>query len=147
MFFDILKLLFGRKSLRQKDKISEQKLNRWQTEKKILQREVTIAEEKQEIKGKKKELSFSKKMHTILLINSFILELIVILVTIQSFHLAYITGGSPDFTPLVTLIGIILGQTVEYGIYSNKSKAENMQGGLTYELAMRENEKDEEAKG
>lgn len=145
MFFDILKLLFRRKSLRQKDIISQEKLNRWQTEKKILQRETTIAEEKEKIKGKKKEISFSKKMHTILLINSFILELIVIFVTYQSFKLAFITGGTPDLTPLVALIGIIIGQTVEYGIYSNKSKAENTQGGITFELAMRENEED--AKG
>ena len=144
MFFDIIKLLFGRKSLRQKDKISQEKLNRWQTEKEILQREVTIEEEKGEIKGKKKALSFGKKMHTILLINSFILELVVIFVTYQSFQLAFVTGGVPDLTPLVTLIGIILGQTVEYGIYSNKAKAENTQGGITYDLAMKN---DEEAKG
>lgn len=144
MFFDILKLLFGRKSLKQKDIISQAKLNNWQIEKRILQREEIIAKEKEGLKKRKKELSFSKKMHTILLINSFILELIVIFVTYQSFKLAFITGGTPDFTPLVTLIGIILGQTVEYGIYSNKSKAENTQGGITYELAMKE---DEEAKG
>ena len=146
MFFDIIKLLFGRKSLRQKDKISEEKLKRWQTEKKILKREATIAEEKEEIKGKKKELSFSKKMHTILLINSFILELVVGWVTYKSFQLAFITGMNPDFTPLVTLIGIIAGQTLDYGIYSNKSKAENTAGGLIYDLTML-NRNDEEAKG
>lgn len=145
MFFDILKLLFGRKTLRQKDIISKEKLNNWKFEKQILQRELTIAEEKEELKQKKKEikLPFSKIAMIVLFINSVILEAGVGWVTWNSINLAYATGGTPDFTPLVTLIGIIIGQTLSYGIYSYKSKAENVKGGITYELAMRNNDSDE----
>lgn len=147
MFFDILKLLFGRKTLKQKDIISKEKLNRWQTEKKILQREITIAEEKEEIKQQKKEikLPFSKKLMIFLFLNSVLLEIGVGWVTWSSIHIAYATGGTPDFTPLVSLIGIIIGQTLSYGIYSYKSKAENTQGGIVFETTMKEYDK--EAKG
>ena len=42
----------------------------------------------------------------------------------------------PDFPPLITLIGAVIGQTLSYGIYSSKSKAENTKGGIIYETAM-----------
>jgi len=43
----------------------------------------------------------------------------------------------PDFSPLVTLISLVIGETISYGIYAAKSKAENTQGGITYDMAMK----------
>ena len=145
MFFDILKLLFGQKSLRQKDNISKAKLNTWQIEKQILEREETIEREKIEIKNKRKEnkYPYGKKMLNILSINFFLLEAGTAWVTWKSFQLAYLTGSPPDFTPLVTLIGIVAAQTISYIAYSNKAKAENVAGGIVFETTMLEARKDE----
>ena len=146
LFLDICKILFGHHSLKQRDKISQEKLKRWQIEKQILEREQTILQEKEEFKQKKKEVKtpYAKKALNALLINSVIVEMGIAYVTYSSIQLAYTTGSPPDFGPLLALIPIIIGQTVSYGIYSNKAKAENVQGGIVYDLAMRN---DEEAKG
>ena len=62
MFFDILKLLFGKKSLQKKDKISQKKYEEWQIEKEIIDRKQTIKEEKYELynRTKRKKNSFGK---------------------------------------------------------------------------------------
>ena len=85
---------------------------------------------------KKRKASFSKILLTILFINFFALELFIGFVTVQSFSLAFATGLTPDFTPLITLIGSVIGETVSYGIYCAKSKAENTQGGVVYEATL-----------
>ena len=142
MFFDILKLLFGRKSLRERDIISKAKLDAWQIEKQILEREETIEREKQEIKNKRKETKYpyGKKLLNILSINFMLLEAGTAWVTWNSFNLAFSTGTTPDFTPLVTLISIVAAQTISYAIYSNKAKAENIAGGIVHDMAMLEAE-------
>ena len=71
-----------------------------------------------------------------LFINFTILEFFTAWVTIQSFSLAYAIGTMPDFMPLITLLGAIIGETISYAIYSAKSQAENTSGGLIYESAM-----------
>ena len=87
-------------------------------------------------------------------INFTILELFIGYVTIQSFTLAFAIGVMPDFTPLVTLIGLIAGETISYGAYCAKSKAENIEGGIVHDTAMyelkyriREDENDDNAVG
>jgi len=138
MTFKILKLLFGQKSLAQKNQISKVKLKQWEAEKVILEREAKIEKERTEIRNKRKEnkLPSAKKFLIFLFINSVILELGVGWVTYSSFKLAFSLGVPPDLSPLVALIGIIIGQTISYGVYSNKSKAENTEGGIIYDLAM-----------
>lgn len=140
MFFDILKLLFNKKTLQQKDKISKKYYEQWQLEKEILDREQTIKEEKYELKNRanKKKYPFSKFLMVFLFINFTILELFTGWVTIKSFSLAYAIGTMPDFTPLITLLGAIIGETLSYGIYSAKSKAENIKNGIIYEQAMQQ---------
>lgn len=140
MFLKIFKLLFGKKSLKQKDQISQKIYEEWQTEKEILQRYQTIQEEKLDLKEKlhKKKNSFAKALMIFLFINFTILEIFTGWVTIQSFTLAYAIGAMPDFTPLITLLGTVLGETLSYAIYSNKAKAENIKGGLVYEMAMQQ---------
>jgi hypothetical protein len=49
-------------------------------------------------------------------------------------------GLLPDFSPLITLISLVVGETISYGIYSAKSKAENTQGGIIYDIAMKKAE-------
>lgn len=46
-------------------------------------------------------------------------------------------GMLPDFSPLITLISLVVGETISYGIYAAKSKAENTKGGITYETVMK----------
>ena len=79
--------------------------------------------------------SWSKLLLIILFINFTILEIFVGWVTIHSFAIASIIGVMPDFTPLITLLGAVIGETISYGIYSAKSKAENTEGGIVYEQA------------
>lgn len=83
-------------------------------------------------------LSWSKILLLVLFINFFILEIFIGGVTIYTFTVALAIGVMPDFTPLITLIGAVIGQTISYGIYVAKSKAENTKNGITYDLAMRE---------
>lgn len=47
-------------------------------------------------------------------------------------------GIQPDFSPLITLISLVVGETISYGIYTAKAKAENTQGGIIYESAMKD---------
>ena len=95
--------------------------------------------------------AWSKLLLILLFINFTLLEIFISWVTIQSFQLAFMTGGSPDFTPLVTLISLVIGETIGYGIYCAKSKAENTEGGIVYDTAMyklkNETEEKEEADG
>ena len=98
------------------------------------------------IKKEKKKLSYSKFLSTLLFINFFLLEIFTGWVTIKTFSLAYAIETMPDFTPLITLLGAVIGETLSYGIYCAKSKAENTTGGIVYEAAMRGlNDEEEES--
>lgn len=140
MLKQILSLLFGKKSLKQKEVISNLYYKKWQREKKILEQQQQIQEEKHELKARswKIKMPFAKLFAIFLFINFTVLEIFTAWVTIQSFTLAYAIGMMPDFSPLLTLLGAVIGQTLSYWIYSSKAKAENTQGGITYDLAMRD---------
>lgn len=126
-----------------KKKILEKQEN-WDIERPLLQADKKIRDERREIlKSKIKHPAWSKMFLVFLLINFTILEIFTGWVTIESFRLAFEMGGSPDFTPLITLMGAVLGQTISYGIYCAKSKAENTMGGVVYDLAMN-NQMDDE---
>ncbi len=113
----------------------------WKAEKPLIERRNQINQEKKDLKQKSpKKPSWSKLLLLFLFINFTILEIFVGWVTIHSFTLAFTYGTTPDFTPLITLIGAVIGETLSYGIYSAKSKAENTQGGIVYESARWERE-------
>ena len=98
-----------------------------------------IKQEKKEIQMERNKIvlpAWSKLLLVLLFINFTALEIFIGWVTIQSFSLAFATGGSPDFTPLITLISLVVGETISYGIYSAKSKAENVAGGIVYDTTM-----------
>ena len=121
---------------------SEQEL--WDQERPLLATQKKIKEEKEELNKKELKLpSWSKLFLAFLLINFTILEVFIGWVTIRSFDLAFQTISSPDFTPLITLISAVVGETISYGIYCAKSKAENTSGGVVHDIAVQENSMDD----
>ncbi len=115
----------------------------WEEERPLIERQNKIKEEQETlVKKTKKKTPWSKRLLVFLFINFTILEGFIAWVTIKSFSLAFMYGLTPDFTPLITLIGAVMGETLSYGIYIAKSKAENTQNGIVYELAMLDKEKE-----
>jgi hypothetical protein len=102
-----------------------------------------------------KKISTTKILIAFLFINRTLLEIFTGWVTVENLILARDFGISIDFTPLVTLIGIVLGEVFGFAVYAAKSTKENTAGGIQYEAAMREwgsqniqeEEFDEEAQG
>ena len=39
---------------------------------------------------------------------------------------------TPDFSPLITLISAVIGETIGFFIYSSKAAKENCKGGIVY---------------
>lgn len=134
-----LKQFFAKKRLNRLNKKINLKEQIWNIEKNLISVENTIDLEKKElsdVRKKTKRPSWSKVLLTFLFINFTLLEGFIAWVTIKSFAVAQATTTTPDFLPLVTLIGAVIGETISYGIYSAKSKAENTEGGIVYETAM-----------
>ena len=136
----VTNFLTKQETLKEREKKSALKMRRWEVEKKILEREQQIEEEKYELQQRSwnKKLPFSKFLMIFLFINFTILEIFTGWVTVSSFTLAYTIGMMPDFTPLITLLGAIIGETLSFGIYSAKSKAENVKNGIVFETTMKE---------
>ena len=57
--------------------------------------------------------------------------------------------GMVDFSPIVTLIGAVVGEVIGFAIYAAKSTKENTEGGIIYQNMMNEFELNtrEEAEG
>lgn len=129
-------------NLQEKEKKISLKESQWQEEKKLLIRENKIKNEKKEFR-KSFKISTSKLLILFLFINCTIIELFTGFVTLKSLDLATLTLISPDFTPLVTLIGAVVSEVIGFAIYSLKSMKENTIGGIIYETAMAERYNDE----
>lgn len=127
----------------------DKKIKRWQIEKPLLEQKQLIAEEKEKIisKNKKRKTAFGKLLMVFLFVNFTILELFTGWVTIKSFSLAYAIEQMPDFSPLITLLGAVIGETLSYGIYCHKAKAENTEGGIVFEATMHNLKNEEEEEG
>ena len=123
------------------------KEHRWQREKEVLERKYKLKQEKREFKKQfLPKISTSKLLILFLFINCTIIELFTGFVTLKSLDLTTLTMANPDFTPLVALIGAVVSEVVGYAVYALKSAKENTAGGITYETAMRQIDKDK-AKG
>lgn len=85
-----------------------------------------------------KKISTTKILIAFLFINCTLLECFTAWVTVENLILARECAIAIDFTPLVTLIGIVLGEVFGFAVYAAKSAKENSAGGLTYESAMLE---------
>lgn len=119
------------------------KEHRWQREKEVLKRKYKLKQEKREFKKQfLPKISTSKLLILFLFINCTIIELFTGFVTLKSLDLTTLTMANPDFTPLVALIGAVVSEVVGYAVYALKSAKENTAGGITYETAMRQIDKD-----
>lgn len=83
-----------------------------------------------------KKISTTKILITFLFINCTLLEIFTGWVTVENLLLARDFGIAIDFTPLVTLIGIVLGEVFGFAVYAAKSVKENSVGGITYDSVM-----------
>lgn len=109
----------------------------WEREKAYQERKYKIKKEKRELEDKYRiKPSTSKILILFLFINCTLIELFTGWVTIKSLNLATLTMLSPDFTPLVTLIGAVVSEVIGFAIYAIKSAKENTTGGIIYETTM-----------
>lgn len=132
---------FKQKKLERKQKELELNKKIWETERPLIEEQNKIKQEKKEVRRQSKhKLSYSKFLLIFLFINFTLLEIFVGFVTVYSFSFALALGVLPDFTPLITLISAVVGETLSYGIYAAKSKAENTEGGIVYDSAKWERE-------
>lgn len=123
--------MLNEKELRQEEKI-------WEIEKGLIQRKQKIKNEKAELK-KSKKTTTTKLLILFLFINCTAIELFTGWSIIQSIKLAGTNNLAPDFTPLVTLIGAVVGEVIGFAIYALKSSKENCAGGITYDTVMQNN--------
>ena len=84
-----------------------------------------------------KKLTTSKWLILFLFINCTVIELFTGWSVIKMLAIAKENGVPIDFTPLVTLIGAVVGEVLGYAVYSLKSAKENTVGGIVYETAMK----------
>lgn len=117
-------------------KTIEQEEKEWAIEKNLLIRKKKISDEKAEFKKSKQKLTTTKLLILFLFINCTIIELFTGWSVVQSLQLAALTNLPPDFTPLVTLIGAVVGEVFGFAVYALKSSKENCKNGITYETTM-----------
>lgn len=114
---------------------------RWELEKPLLDRRLKLEEEQKEYRKQHApiKISTSKLLIAFLFVNCSIIELFTGWATVKMLSISFTTGLPIDFTPLVTLIGSIVGEVIGYAIYSLKSTKENTAGGIVYDFAMKDN--------
>ena len=112
----------------------------WKIEKNLIKRKQKINREKAELNKTKKKLTTTKLLILFLFVNCTIIELFTGWTVVQSLQLASTTGLTPDFTPLVTLIGAVVGEVFGFTVYALKSIKENTVGGVVYDCAMQNND-------
>lgn len=111
----------------------------WEQEKKAIKIQQQIAKEKRKLLNPFAKISFSKWLIFFLFLNCTALEIFTAWVTVQTISLAFATGAIIDFSPLVTLIGLVIGEVIGYAIYSLKSMKENTKGGIVYDSNIHNN--------
>lgn len=116
-----------------------QQTQEWEKEKEILKKEFSLKEDKRQFYSKyKKKISTSKLLIFFLFLNCTIIELFTGWVVFKSIELSTATLMAPDFSPLVALIGAVVGEVISFAVYSLKSAKENTKNGIVYEQAMLE---------
>lgn len=112
------------------EKIKKEEME-WKIEKNLIKRKNRIDEERALLKRAKK-ISTTKWLISFLFLNCTIIEIFTGWTIIQSLRLAEFTGLAPDFTPLVTLIGAVVGEVIGFAVYAAKSAKENTKNGINY---------------
>ena len=114
---------------------------KWEAEKQYLERKYKLKMDKKAMRKKMMgKIPTSKLLILFLFINCTLIELFTGWTTIQSFKLAHELMITPDFTPLVTLIGAVVSEVIGYAIYSLKAMKENTSGGIVYDSAIGNND-------
>ena len=120
------------------EKITREEQN-WTNQKKYLNKKIELKKDKELFLLKnKKKISTSKILILFLFINCTVIEIFTGWVTIKSFSYSLMTGNAIDFSPLVTLIGAVVGEVIGFAIYSLKSTKENTAGGVIYDSIFRD---------
>ena len=120
------------------EKITKEEQN-WANQKKYLNKKIELKKDKELFLLKnKKKISTSKILILFLFINCTVIEIFTGWVTIKSFSYSLMTGNAIDFSPLVTLIGAVVGEVIGFAIYSLKSTKENTAGGIVYDSIFRD---------
>ena len=110
---------------------------KWEVEKGYLERAYRLKTEKKAMRRKLLgKIPTSKLLISFLFANCTIIEIFTGWTTIKSFELAHELMISPDLTPLVALIGAVVGEVIGYAVYSVKATKENTVGGIVYDQAM-----------
>ena len=117
----------------------EQEEKRWKLEKPLRERQAAIHNDKAEFENKKRKISTSKLLIIFLFINCTLIEIFTGWAIVNMLSLAFIAGTIIDFTPLVALIGAVVGEVFGYAIYSLKSAKENTVGGIVYDSVINNN--------
>lgn len=118
----------------------------WAKNKQLFKRKIKIEKDKAKLRNSlkdKSKLTTTKLLILFLFINCTIIELFTGWATIQSIQLTIQTGLAPDFTPLVTLIGAVVGEVTGFAVYAAKSTKENTAGGIVYDCALNNNNNNE----
>ena len=109
---------------------------RWDIEKEILDKKISVEQEKEEYKQKRrKKISTSKLLILFLFINCTLIEIFTGIITWKMVTIGLMMGMGIDLSPLVALIGAVVSEVIGYSIYSLKAIKENTKGGIVYESA------------
>ena len=110
---------------------------KWEIEKGYLERVYQLKTDKKAMRKKLLgKIPTSKLLISFLFANCTAIEIFTAWTTIKSFELAHELMISPDLTPLVALIGAVVGEVIGYAVYSAKATKENTIGGIVYDQAM-----------
>lgn len=126
---------------KQKAKLNKQ-LQAWQFKKQLIIQQQDLKEQKKQIKNRYKEqhkkLSTSKFLMLFLFISCSAIQIFTIILTFKSMSL-----GTVDFSALQSLITAVVAEVIGFAIYSLKSLKENTIGGIVYQTAILEAQKNQ----
>lgn len=124
-----------------KEKV-EKETKLWAYEKAVLEQEQALKEDKKNFKkkNKTKKMTTSKKLIAFLFINCVAIEIFACYAVLKSIEISQLMGMATDFSPINSLIGAVIAETIGYAVYCLKSAKENQAGGITYDLAMKKYE-------
>ncbi len=126
---------------KQRAKLNKQ-LQAWQFEKQLIIQQQDLKEQKKQIKNRYKEqhkkLSTSKFLMLFLFISCSAIQIFTIILTFKS-----MSFGAIDFSALQSLITAVVAEVIGFAIYSLKSLKENTEGGIVYQTAILEAQKDQ----
>ena len=125
---------------KEKNQLKKQ-LQLWQIEKQIILQKQDLQQQKKKIKNRYKEerkkLTTSKFLMLFLFLSCSAIEFFTIFLTFKSINMGYI-----DFSALQSLITAVVAQVIGFAIYALKSTKENTKGGIVYQTAILEAQKE-----